>query len=598
MAQSAYWRRQLSRRRLLTATAAGGVGLGAAALLGCQQNQPNQAGSSPSPPLIQPDVFVPAPDSARGGTLLLPGFEAFVADTLDPHQTQFGPIYSSHSAVFSKLLRYLDIQQGVIATDLAQTVPESPDGLEYIIALRRGVRFQRPSLALGRSPTPEEQAVDGRELTAEDVRFSFQRQMNPDSPRRPFYYRSYQYEAIDKIEVVDPYTLRLVLKAPLAIFHHYLADTNAFIVPREVVDSADRMDRLEAMIGSGPFVWESLEQLRLSRFVRNPDWFGWDDRELARPYIDAYESHFIADDATLEAAFRDKKIDSALQVSNPKWVFNVRQQFPEVVGRDIGFSAWLNTRFLVDRPPFSDLRVRRAIHLAADRQQMIDAMFKGFGRMQGPISPVLQRWALSEDELARIPGYRTDRSQREEDLRTARQLYELAGSPPLTITSADQPDYVPAFSPQFQHQLELVLGATVKTEIRNYLQIGERSARGELPMSWQYDNGWIDPDDWLYPFFHSRGTKNVFRYLDPRLDALLEAQRREFDRERRRQLILDIQRYLLDNVLARLDYVTPTILWVAWPHYRNFRPSPFFGESFWLANAWLDPQVPSYQDRP
>jgi len=79
--------------------------------------------------------------------------------------------------------------------------------------------------------------------------------------------------------------------------------------------------------------------------------------------------------------------------------------------------------------------------------------------------------------------------------------------------------------------------------------------------------------------------------------VLLEAQRREFDYERRRELVRDIQFYLLEKVLARLDYVTPTNLWVAWPYYRNFQPSPFFGESFRLANAWIDREDPSYKDR-
>lgn len=599
--QGAYWaprgrapRRRISRRRLLQGIALGGAGLGAAALLGCQEGG-GEPRPVPSP--LPAGEHIPAPEGGRGGTLRLPGFEAFVFDTLDPHQTQFGPIYSSHSAVFSKLLRYLDTSQGIIGTDLALEMPEAVDGLEYIVPLRRGVRFQRPSLALGRSPTPQERAVDGRELTAEDVVYSFQRQMNPDSPRRPFYYRAYQYEAFQRLEAVDRYTVRIVLKEPIALLDHYLADTNAFIIARELVDERDQMDRQEAMIGTGPFIWDRLQPLVRSRFVRNPDWFGWDDPELRRPYIDAYESIFLADDVSLEAAFREGKIDAALQVENPTWVLALRQEFPEVVGRDVGFSAWLNTRFVVDRPPFQDFRVRKALHLAADRQQMIDSLFLGFGRMHGPLSPVLERWALPPERLARLPGYRTDRSQREEDLREARQLYEAAGSPPLAITFADQPAYVAGFAPQFQRHLETVLGAEVQTSIAGYQVLFEGLRRGTILMSWQYDNGWIDPDDWFYPFFHSRGPKNVFRYRDPVLDSLLEAQRREFDLERRRRLVEEIQLYLLENVLVRLDYVTPINLWVAWPYYRNFRPTPFFGESYWLANAWLDREDPSYRRR-
>jgi len=178
---------------------------------------------------------------------------------------------------------------------------------------------------------------------------------------------------------------------------------------------------------------------------------------------------------------------------------------------------------------------------------MIDSIFQGYGRLHGPISPVLDRWALPEQELAQLPGYRTDRAQRESDIAEARRMYEAAESPPLTFTFADQPSYVPGYVGPFQRNLEQTLGAKVEVEIRNYLLISEGLAKGDLPATWQYDNGWIDPDDWLYPFFHSRGTKNSFRYQDPQLDALLEAQRREFDYERRRELVRDIQFYLLEK---------------------------------------------------
>ena len=591
-----FWRRRLSRRRLLTRSATLAAGLSAAAVIGCgEQGAPAGSGATPLAPAA--DGHIPAPPSARGGTLRLPGFEAFISDTLDPHQTQFGPIYSSHSAVFSKVLRYQDVREGLIAPDLATEVPEAVDGREYLIPLRRGVRFQQPSAALGRSPSPQESAIAGRELTAEDVVYSFQRQMDPDSRRRRFYYRSYQYEEIERIEAVGQYTVRLVMKQPSALALHMLADTNAFIIAREAVDANDTMGTQEAMIGSGPFIWDRLLALDESRFVRNPDWFGWDQPDLARPYIDGYESHFIADDASLEAIFREKKLDAALQFDNPTWVLKLRQEHPEVVGRDVAFSAWLSTRFRVDQPPFNDIRVRKAVHLVADRQDMIDSIFQGYGRLHGPISPVLDRWALPEQELAQLPGYRTDRAQRESDIAEARRMYEAAGSPSLTFTFADQPSYVPGYVDSFQRNLEQTLGARAEVEIRNYLQITEGLARGELAATWQYDNGWIDPDDWLYPFFHSRGTKNSFRYEDARLDGMLEKQRREFDVEQRQEQVRDIQRYLLENVLARLDYVTPINLWVAWPYYRNFAPSPFFGESFKLANAWVDTADPSYKGR-
>jgi peptide/nickel transport system substrate-binding protein len=582
--------RRLSRRRFLAGAGLAGAGLASAAILGCGGAGGGGSGS--------PSVRVGEAEVTPGGTLRFPGFEAFIFDTLDPHQTQFGPVYSSHSAVFSKLLRYLDTQRGDIGTDIAEAMPEVVDGAEYVIPLHRGVRFQRPSTVLDRPASPAERALDGRELTAHDVVYSFQRQMNPDSPRRPFYYRAYQYEGIETIEALDDYTVRFVLKEPLVTFLHALTDTNAFIVAPELVDDRDRMDTQDLMLGSGPFIWDELQPLVEARFLRNPDWFGWDDPDLGRPYLDGYTSIFLADDATLESVFRTKKLDVALQVNDPKWVFEVRDEFPDVVGVDQGFSVWLNSRLLLSEGPFQDFRLRKALHLAVDRQQIADSLFRGYARMHGPVSPVLEEWALPEEELAALPGYRTAPAERQEDIAEARRLYEEAGSPALEFTFADQPNYVPAFAEEFVENLRQTLGAQTRTVIRSYVQVSESHQRGDLEATWQYDNGWIEPDDWLYPFFHSRGTKNSFRLSDPDLDSMLEAQRREFDHERRRELVMDIQRYLLENVLARLDYVTPTNLWVAWRYYNGFSPSPFFGESYRMADAWLDRKDSSYEGRP
>ncbi|KPJ49226.1 MAG: hypothetical protein AMJ38_03745 [Dehalococcoidia bacterium DG_22] len=604
MAESNYWRRfwtrRLSRRRMLRAAALGGAGLAAAAVVGCAEEEkeatPTAAVSPTASPTGTPSAYEPA--AHRGGTLHLPGYEAFVSDTLDPHQTEFGPVYSSHSAVFSKVLRYEDIERGVIVADLAQALPETPDPLTYVIRIRPGVRFHQPSAVFGGSASAEEKAVGGRQLTAEDVKYSFERQMNKESPRRALFRRAHQYETIDSIEVVDPLTLRIRTKRPMAPFIHFLADSNAFIVAKEVVDDTDQMNRPEAMLGTGPFMWDELKPLVQSSFVRNPDWFGWGEPELDRPYVDGYKSHFLFDDASVEAAFRTKKLDVAFQVNNPQWVIKLREDESDLISVDMGFAAWVKATFNIDQPPYNDIRLRRAIHLATDRQQMLDAFWQGYGKVQGPVGWVLKRWALPQEELLKKPGYRLSREERQQDEQEARQLYEAVGSPDLEVVFADQPLYLPQFAPQYKRQLEQVLGAKVDYDTQTYAQLSVGAGERGTPFAFAYDNGWIDLDDWLYPYFHTDGPKNDSGLSDPTLDGMLEAQREEFDFAERHRLGYEIQHYLLDNVLTRLDFVAAIWLWVAWPYYRNFRPTPFFGNSFLMANAWLDRSQPVWGSRP
>lgn len=588
-----FWKRRLSRRRVLRGALWGGAGLAAAALVGCASEE-----KATGTPTVSPTASVLQAAGFRGGTLHLMGIEAFPPDTLDPHQSQYGPIYSAHSSVFSKVLRYESIEDGIIVPDLASAMPEMPDQLTYIVRLRPGVRFQQPSKVLGGSPSNEERLIGGRELTAEDVKYSFERQTNENSPRRALFARASQFSVIESIRVVDPLTMEIRTKRPTAPFLHFMANTNSFIIPREVVDDTDQMNRPEAMIGTGPFIWKEQIALQVMRMVRNPDWFGWDEPDLDRPYIDGYESLFIYDDASIEAAFRTKKLDSAFQVNNAQWVVNLREQEPDLISVDTGFAAWVKAAFIVDQPPYSDLRLRKAIHLATDRRQIVDALWQGYGRPQGPVGWLLKRWALPEEELLKLPGYRVGTEERAEDEREARQLYEAVGSPPLDITFGDQPSYVPQFAPQYKRKLEEVLGAKVDYKVRSYAIINEGVLRGTMPFTFGYDNGWIDLDDWVYPYFHSNSPGNAFRVSDPQLDSLLDAQREAFDIEERQQLGYQIQRYLLENVLARLDFASYYMLWVAWPYYKNFRPATFFGNSFHLANAWLDRSDPTWGSRP
>src|SRR4030042_4119550 len=172
-----FWKRRLSRRRVLRGALWGGAGLAAAAAVGCSGGGEEKATGTPVASATATAAGL-QPVGSRGGTLHLMGIEGFPPDTLDPHQSQYGSIYSAHSSVFSKVLRYESIEDGVIVPDLASAMPETPDKLTYIVHLRPGVRFQQPSKVLGGSPSAEEQAIGGRELTAGGVEHSVDRQVN------------------------------------------------------------------------------------------------------------------------------------------------------------------------------------------------------------------------------------------------------------------------------------------------------------------------------------------------------------------------------------------------------------------------------------
>ena len=648
MAESSYWDRfrrgRISRRRLLAGGAAAGGALAAAAIVGCgsESSGPKQTngdsgatdGGDPLAALQQyaPTVFdarqevVPAPANSRGGTLVYIGFDPVVLDRYDPHQTQFGPMYANQSAVFSKLYMYKSHEEPTwenIAPDLAESQPETPDELTYIVKLRKGVKFHDTDKSRENFPS-----LAGRELTADDVIFSYQRQTDKESYQRAYYYRSSQYGTIEKMEKVDSHTIRFTTKEPTVPFRHFMADTNAMIIPQEIVDMEpgpdgrpwDSVDAYgsrkpppgDRMIGTGPFMWDKLTFGIEFKAARNPQWFGWGNPELGRPYLDAYKATGQGlNDVTIQSLFERKEIDVAGFIDNPQWLVDFKDNHPEVAYLRAPSSGWVNSRFKTYVKPFDDWRVRRALFLAVDRQQVVDVIGSGTWNKVGPVGKAIKFWALPEAELAALPGYRTDAAGREQDKQDARQLYEAAGKPALPqIWFADVPDYIKRFAPSYIRGVSEILGIEDEITYQTvpYSRIAEGLIKDDVnlaAMTWGFDNGWIDLDDWVYPYFHTGGPKNSFKVSDPVLDKLLDDQRREFDIERRRQLGYQIQRHLLGvtnpeapAAHARVDYAAPGGGGIAWPYLQNRVGFPWFGNSYWNANLWIDQSDDSYRGRP
>jgi peptide/nickel transport system substrate-binding protein len=622
-----YWKKlsraRLSRRRLLARTAGIGGGLAALSLASCNEKEERPPGASPTTGPAAQGSPQPAvggvlhrwgadpppplePIKTRGGTLRWFGSEAITLDTFDPHQSQFGPIFSTHAAVFSKILKYYDNYRGVMVTDLAETMPETPDQLTYVIKIRPNVLFHDTEAIRANFPQ-----VSGRQLMAEDVKYSIERQINASSPKAALYYQKGHWEMIDKIEIVDPLTLRITTKQPIAPFVHYLADTNAFIIAKELVDPAsDEMNSVERMVGTGPFILDKFTALQLLKVVRNPQWFARDD--LAdqglggRPALDGFEAIWPpADDTATEVAFRSKQVDHT-GTSDHKIPDRIAAETGSYVEEWIS-ASFVNTRLLIADSeaavsPFKDLRLRQAISIAVDRSQMGQQMFQGSFSIGSPVAQALVNWALPLEELAKKAGYRFKTEDREQDLADAKKMWEAAGGSavgPIDIYYSGVPSSVSDYWPQLQRQLKEILGleSSGTLDPSGYTTIAQGLLQKRLVFTLGWDNGWMEPDDYLYPYFHSTGSRNSFNLSDPELDRMLEEQRQEFDTEKRQQMVYDIQHYLLDKVVARLDWVCDITRGMLWPYVKNRWYSAWFGDTFQQADNWLDSTDPTFQGR-
>jgi peptide/nickel transport system substrate-binding protein len=236
-----------------------------------------------------------------GGILRVCGWDP---PHFDSHLTIAPATHFTLSLVYSRLVRHKvgpEVQPGtfIVESDLAERW-EALDDTTYVFYLRQGVKWHhKPPL-------------NGRELVAEDIKFTYDRFLTEKGNAN-----RYILEPVDRVEVVDRYTVKFLLKEPYVWLVSALAyPWSMWIIAPEVVQQFGDLKKPETAIGTGPFILERYEPNVKSAFTRNPDYY----RE-GQPYVDGVEWLVIPDESTGLAMYRTGQIDCAPQ---PGWA--VRQQ--------------------------------------------------------------------------------------------------------------------------------------------------------------------------------------------------------------------------------------------------------------------------------
>ena len=506
----------------------------------------------------------------RGGVFRIAEREA---PSLDPHLSISFLTHSYVSLAYSQLVRFPNGPEQKhpadfsILPDLAEKWTVSKDGKVYTFNLRRGVRFHTKP------------PVNGREVVAEDVKYSLERFMAKSGFNTRF-------EPVSAIEAIDRHTVRVTLKEPYAPFLNHLANPSfCVILPREAEEKFKDFNHPDAVIGTGPFVLRSYDKGVRVVFERNPDYF-----MKGFPYLDGVVIEITPDAAARVAVLRAGKADlphiwgwvspeegKALQKTNPELVVVPHQ----VIGQ--GF-IYMRT----DQPPFNDIRVRRAVSLAIDRNAWNDALLFGEGCIDpGPIPCALKEWKLAASKIdaakARyLIGY---------DPAEAKKLLVEAGhGKGLTVPMFHWPGYVVPWRSYYELAADNLgkVGITVELKPEEYGKYISTTALGKYEkMAMGPSTPFTEVDDFLYGRFYPELPTNQSRVADAELSKMLTAQRREMDPKKRKQIVDDIQRYLADK--AYYVYVPQWPQYVAHPNYvKGFRHHDGYGLGMRLLFTWLD----------
>ncbi|HEX7040729.1 MAG TPA: ABC transporter substrate-binding protein [Trueperaceae bacterium] len=432
---------------------------------------------------------------------------------LDPHITNATSTRNMLENVYDTLVMFDSSLQ--IVPGLAESWEVSDDGLTWTFHLRQGVTFH-----------------DGDPLQASDVVFSINRIKDPAvaSPRAD------DFAVVADIQAPDDSTVVMTLSEPFSPLLSKLAASLNVIVSEDVVKANG--DLQNVVVGTGPFRFvEYVPQTRLV-LERNPDYWGADESGNQLPYLDGIVFQFYPDPTARTTAIQTGNADFIEYV--PSADVEVLQADPnvEVVG---GLSAnFRSIYFNVERPPFDDVNVRRAIAYAIDEQAIVDLALFGTGGVPatGTTIPASNYYGISDSPYVG------------RDLEAARAALAESAYPDgfefdLYVTSTY--DFLRTPAEVIQANLADI-GITANIVAEDWSIYLPKALEGDFAATILGESGQSDPDDFLFNVFYTDNGGNLGNFSDAELDALLEEGRRVADQEARREVYRQAQERILELV--------------------------------------------------
>src|SRR5215213_525510 len=368
----------IRRRRFLGGVLLGGAGAVLAAC-GGSGTKDSSGGNGTSNGLTGVGTQAPQREPVRGGALTYslggdpPNFDVHSQSTYLVN-TAMAPVYSL--LVRFKAANVEEAPDG-IEGDLAKSWEQSGDGLTYVFKLRDGVTFH-----------------DGKPFSSADVKASLERMMNP--PKGVVSPRQDSLAVIDKIETPDSGTLGIVLKRPAPSLMPILAQGWMSIYSAQ--DIAGNFDFKLKANGTGPFKLKEYTRGNRLTLEANPAYF-----VTGKPFLSTITLFIQVDSGARVSAFQSGQTNfSLLFTETDIESLDAALGKKMTVERRNGYG--FNSVNFGHNPPWTDERVRRALSLAIDRQESIDLLYEGKG-FYGGYMPGGGGWALSQEELQRVPGY-------------------------------------------------------------------------------------------------------------------------------------------------------------------------------------------------
>lgn len=420
---------------------------------------------------------------------------------------------------------------------------ETPDAQTYTFHLQPNVKFA------------DAPPVNGRSFTSEDVKWTLEYLSrtgafaNNSKLPRPSYGST--VSGLQTVETPDPNTAVVHFNAPFAPFLNYLVTFAMPMLPHEIYDQDGNLRN--RMVGTGPFTLDTSATQKGSQWVFNKNPNYW---QQGKPYIDKLRYLVITDLPSERSAFQAKQLDLAVVTSDPTAANALKQAMPGVPVKQSTQPSPVLLMLNMRHDVLKDLRVRQAVSVAIDHDEF-DKVVSG-GAAGWPMVASFGLW--TQDEIKQIPMMKNDLAQ-------AKQLLAAAGYangldlPLLDDQTSDQTTF------------QLLQSQLKKAGINISLDLVDKATRSQRTHTYDFtatllaEKDFADPDFWLYANNFSTGGSNRDGVNDPKLDAMILAQRRETDSTKRNELVKQASRYIVDNAYYVATYTDARWdFWQPWLH--------------------------------
>jgi peptide/nickel transport system substrate-binding protein len=494
----------------------------------------------------------PAVAQKKGGTLRLYHNDNPPSTSL--HEEATIASVTPFAAIFNNLVVFdpAKVHESIdtVIPDLAESWSWDSTNTKLTFKLRQGVKWH-----------------DGQPFTAKDVQCTWRMLIGKGGETKDFHRnpRKVWYTKLQDVSINGDYEATFELSEPQPSLPVLLASAFSPVYPCHVTQQVMRTKP----VGTGPFKFVEFKRGEQVRLVRNTDYWKKD-----RPYLDEITFRMIDSRATRMLAFAtgDYDITFPSDVSVPL-MKDVKARAPHAICEMTTTGTQINLMVNRVNPPFDNPDIRKAMSLALDRKPFNTILMEGLARMGGAMLAKPEgEWGMPPEMVSSLTGYGPDTEKNIAEAQAIMQKLGYNDAKPLQIKIQTRN------LPTYRDAAVVLTDQLKKIYITNELDILDtprwyaRLAKKDYTIGLNVTGVSVDdPDGNIVENYSCKSERNYTQYCNAEVDRLLVAQSSELDREKRKKMVWDIERLLVED--AARPIILHSTAGNCWqPHVKNFRP--------------------------